>query len=64
VNQLNELVKSYCLKNKVDYIDLNKLFSTNGELRKEQTTDGCHLVQSAYQPWAEEVKKILKKYSL
>lgn len=64
VTQLNKLVKKYCLKNKIEYIDLNAFLSRDGELIKELTTDGCHLVQSAYIPWAAEIKKVLAKYKI
>jgi lysophospholipase L1-like esterase len=64
VNALNKLVRKYCLRKGIDYIDLNKLFSLNGELKKENTIDGCHLVQSAYIHWATEIKKVLSKYKI
>lgn len=64
VNKLNKLVKKYCLKNKIEYIDLNVFLSVNGELRKELTIDGTHLKTPAYELWAEAVKKILQKYKL
>jgi len=64
VTKLNKLVKKYCLKNQIEYIDLNTFLSRDGELIKELTTDGCHLVQSAYIPWAAEIKRVLAKYKI
>jgi lysophospholipase L1-like esterase len=64
VSKLNKLVKNYCLKNKIEYIDLNAFLSRDGELIKELTTDGCHLQPDAYKPWAAVVKKILAKYGI
>lgn len=64
VSKLNKLIFKYCKKNNIDCIDLNKLFTANGELKKELTIDGCHLVQLAYPQWAKEVEKVLIKYHL
>jgi len=64
VTKLNKLVKNYCLKNKIEYIDLNAFLARNGELIKELSTDGCHLKPNAYRPWGEAVKTVLKKYGL
>jgi lysophospholipase L1-like esterase len=64
VTALNIKIKKYCEQHQIDYIDLNALFSSNGELRKELTVDGCHLIQPAYKPWAEQVTLILKKHKL
>jgi lysophospholipase L1-like esterase len=62
VTQLNKKIKKYCDEKQVDYIDLNRFLSTNGELIKELTTDGCHLQPNAYIPWGVEVKRVLAKY--
>ena len=64
VKKLNKMVKKYCLTNNIEYIDLNAFLSRDGELIKELTTDGCHLVQSAYIPWAAGIKKVLAKYNI
>lgn len=64
VMKLNKLVKNWCLKNKVEYIDLNAFLALDGLLIQELTTDGCHLQPDAYQPWGEAVKKVLVKYGI
>jgi lysophospholipase L1-like esterase len=64
VTKLNKLVKKYCLKNNIEYIDLNAFLSRDGELIKELTTDGCHLQPQAYKPWGEAIKQILAKYMI
>lgn len=64
VNKLNKKVKKYCLKNKIEYIDLNTFLSANGELRKELTNDGTHLKPPAYLLWTEAIKVILEKHKL
>ncbi len=64
VMKLNKLVKNWCLKNKIEYIDLNAFLARDGVLIQELTTDGCHLQSAAYQPWGEAVRKILAKYGI
>jgi len=64
VTKLNKMVKKYCLKNNIEYIDLNEFLSRNGELIKELTTDGCHLQSQAYRPWGDAIKKFLLKYGI
>ncbi len=61
VVRLNRLVKKWCSKNEVDYIDLNAFLSAGGELREEYSVDGCHLKPAAYLPWATAVKEVLRK---
>ncbi|HUX58006.1 MAG TPA: GDSL-type esterase/lipase family protein [Bacteroidales bacterium] len=64
VNKLNKLIRKYCLKNQIDYIDLNAFLSKDGELKKEISTDGTHLKPNAYIPWGEAIKEVLDKYKL
>lgn len=64
VMKLNKLVKNWCLKNKIEYIDLNAFLARDGVLIQELTTDGCHLQSATYQPWGEAVRKILAKYGI
>ena len=64
VSKLNKLVKKYCMENNIEYIDLNAFLSINEELKKELSTDGCHLKPEAYTPWGVAVKQVLKNYNL
>jgi lysophospholipase L1-like esterase len=64
VNALNKKIQKYCVHHDIDYINLNALFSTKGELRKELTIDGTHLKKPCYISWAEKVTLILKKHNL
>lgn len=64
VNAFNKKIRKYCMQHDIDYINLNVLYSSNGELRNELTMDGTHLKKPAYIPWAEQVTIILKKYNL
>ena len=64
VKKVNKLIKKYCTKHQVDYLDLNAILSNNNELKKELTTDGTHLQPDAYILWAALVKNELEKLKL
>jgi len=48
---LNGLVKSYCVKHKITYINLYSAFDKNGLLQPGLTVDGTHLTAKGYQLW-------------
>lgn len=61
IKQLNERMQVVAAKYQCPYIDLHPVFADgNGQLKRELTTDGLHLKQSAYILWADDLKK--KKY--
>lgn len=62
--KLNVKLKKYCEENNFDFIDLNQFLSSNNALKQENSKDGVHITQAAYQPWGLEVIKILNKYGL
>jgi len=64
VGKLNKMVKEYCLRNSVEFLDLNAIFAREGTLLPEYTYDGLHLNEKAYSLWREEVHKILIKYNI
>jgi lysophospholipase L1-like esterase len=64
VTKLNAKIKKYCLKNNIDFLDLNRFLSKDGELIKALTTDGCHLQPPAYDPWTAAILQVLKKYGI
>ena len=64
VTQLNALLKAYCIKNKIDYIELNSVLSTDSFLNDEFTTDGLHLNSKAYLLWSKEIKNYLFDHAL
>ena len=62
IPRINELLKTYCEKNKISYINLFDKFirhGTNG-LRKELTSDGLHLSSFGYKIWSFELRKDFK----
>lgn len=61
IPQLNELIKAYCIENKLVYIDFfSAMTDGNNGLREELTYDGVHPNESGY--WVME--KILMKVLL
>ena len=64
VLQLNKLLEDYCIKNEMEYLDLNKILSENKSLKSEYSLDGIHLNRYGYLIWSAEIKKILSKYDI
>jgi alpha-glucosidase len=64
VTKTNRLIKAYCDKHHIDYIDLNKLFAPGKNLNAALTTDGTHLKPPAYDLWAKEITGELQKLGL
>jgi lysophospholipase L1-like esterase len=60
VDEFNTLIKSYCEKEEIPFIDLNKSFvNEEGLLREDLTTDGLHLGLKAYKVWAYKIKQYI-----
>ncbi|GMO42050.1 MAG: hypothetical protein Ta2B_22180 [Termitinemataceae bacterium] len=57
VDNLNELLREYCVKNNLIYLDINEVMSKNKMLEEVNTSDGVHLNKIGYEKW----KKILLK---
>jgi len=58
VKQLNNLLKNYAKKNKIQFIDLNNKLAPKGVLLEKYSLDGLHLNGKGYVEWS----KILKSY--
>lgn len=56
VKIFNRMLKEFCQKESLQFIDLNEELSENEFLKSEYTTDGLHLNISAYQVWAKKLK--------
>ena len=61
VEQLNTFLTQYCIKNKIEYLNLNEFLSDSSGLRPEYAVDKTHLNYAAYKIWATEIQKILKR---
>ncbi|XOB61340.1 GDSL-type esterase/lipase family protein [Campylobacterota bacterium DY0563] len=57
IKQLDILLRIYCEKNNLKYLNLNKYLSQNNTLINEYTWDGIHLNQKGYEIWADIIKK-------
>ena len=66
VKNLNNKLRSFAIKNKIDFIDLNLLLSDEQafQLKDQYTTDGVHLTSEAYKIWTEQIKAILDNYKI
>ena len=62
IPRINELLKTYCEKNNISYINLFDKFVRHGtnEMRKELTSDGLHLSPFGYKIWSFELRKYFK----
>ena len=58
VKDLNELLKDYCIGNKITYLDINAIMSKNEKPDEQNTSDGIHLNKNGYEKW----KKIIMEY--
>lgn len=53
INSYNKLLKVYCIKNNLTFIDINKPFLKGGEMNRKFTYDGIHLTAEGYYKWRE-----------
>lgn len=56
VKLFNELIKEFCQKENMEFIDLNEELAEADFLKSEYTSDGLHLNIPAYQVWAKKLK--------
>ena len=63
VAAVNRLLRHYCEKNNIAYINLFKHFNRHGtnEMRKSLTVDGLHLSPQGYKIWAFHIGKYIRK---
>lgn len=61
VETLNAFLVNYCRQHNIDYIDLNNFLSDSTGLKAEYAVDKTHLNERAYDIWAREIKKVLKR---
>ena len=64
VTTLDSLLFDYAVKEKIMYVNVDSILSTNGVLNDEYTTDGVHLTPSAYVKWRELLEPIFQKLKL
>jgi lysophospholipase L1-like esterase len=60
VNEMNRRIQRIAKQNGADYIDIHSLVADeSGELRKDFTRDGLHLLPPAYALWKAKLEKVL-----
>lgn len=61
VAAVNRLLRHYCIRNNITYINLFKDFNRHGtnEMRKPLTCDGLHLTPIGYKVWAFRLSRYL-----
>ena len=61
ITSVNTQMRDFCLKEGVDYLELNQKMSDGAGLKKELTTDGTHLNEKGYELWSGILKEYLEK---
>lgn len=62
IEQLNKQLKSFCKKEKIQFVNLYPLFiQKKRTLNPAYTTDGLHLNEVGYQVWASAIKDLIEK---
>ncbi|MBZ0199023.1 MAG: hypothetical protein K8H86_04085 [Ignavibacteriaceae bacterium] len=61
IDKLNILLKDYCKKEGVEFIDLVPLMSRKGAFREEYANSWGHINPRGYKVWADQVDKVLRK---
>ncbi len=64
VEKLDRMLIEYARKEKVLFIDLNRVLSEHNTLKDELTLDGVHLNAKGYELWRGELEPALEKYGL
>lgn len=55
----NETIRRIAARSNCVYVNLWSLYEVNGEMPKELTRDGVHLLPEAYDRWMEEIRKYI-----
>lgn len=57
VENLNDKLEKFCIKNNIIYINLNNYLAPNRVLENKYTNDGIHLNGLGYKVWNENINK-------
>ena len=57
--KFNSEIKALSLKHNVEYVDIYRLYESNGMMNPSLTIDGLHLKEDAYQLWMNQLKKYI-----
>ncbi len=64
VENLDRMLMEYAHKEKILFIDLNRVLAEHNTLKDELTIDGVHLNAKGYELWRGELEPVLKRYGL
>lgn len=64
VAELNRRLGVMAETNRIEFIDVNAVLSSEGVLRDECTTDGVHLTPEGYSRWRDLLLPVIKKHGL
>ena len=59
VKKLNQLLKDFCTKKNIDFVDINKYLSDGNFLKNIYSRDNLHLNAKGYRIWRRELQKVL-----
>lgn len=62
VEKFNQMLREYCMKNKIEFMDLASKLCKDSFLRDENTHDGLHLNANGYKIWGQEVERTAFRY--
>ena len=60
IEQYNEALQAFAKEQRLRLLDPWKVFQEDGALRASESTDGLHLVQTAYPIWLQQLKKLAR----
>jgi lysophospholipase L1-like esterase len=59
IKELNQRVDDYCIRNRIEFINVYSALVKYGELNKEFSSDGTHLNSKGYGILKDSIKKYL-----
>ena len=62
IPELNEMIKSYCIRKKIQYADyFSEMNDGNNGMKAELTTDGVHCTAKGYDVMESILQPLIKK---
>jgi lysophospholipase L1-like esterase len=61
IQKTNIDIEAMCLKNEIEFVNLNDVLSSNKILNKSDSFDGLHLTASAYSKWKNIIEPIINR---
>ncbi|MFH1118571.1 MAG: GDSL-type esterase/lipase family protein [Bacteroidota bacterium] len=61
VDSINSMLTEFCIREKIDLIDIGTSMNDASGLRADLTIDNCHLNSDGYELWSDAVNSYLKR---